>query len=124
MNHNNYLCAPKHRWWRGEERIYSALARILEGGIDGHVWDTMFPYHQFFKSSRKNSLNQSSGDQALSLESLYLICGLVGIMFVLATVVFIWETKASHEKTNPWIILKEILEIVVQAVKEILFPCT
>ncbi len=102
-SHDNYLCKPKYRWWRGEDRLYQILGRINEAGLNIHIFDKMFPFNRFFAGGGKKTEHGISReeDYSMSLESLFYISGLVGILFALALVVFWrerWQRRRRHSR--------------------------
>ena len=94
--HDNYLCSPKYRWWRGEDRMYQVLSLLIEGGLDKHLFNLMFPYHHFFESDRQSferSFNTGDQLESMSPESFFYITALVLALFFLALAIFMWETR-------------------------------
>ena len=95
-SHDNYMCKPKYRWWRGEDRLYRILGRINEAGLNIHIFSKMFPSNRFFSGKKKKRLDISrEEDYSMSLESLFYISGLVGMLFALGFVIF-WREKLGQ----------------------------
>ncbi len=72
--------------------MYQILTRMVEGGINAHTFDLMFPFHHLFISNgQRGERNPNAEEQRMPPESLYVILGLVGILFGFAVTIFMIE---------------------------------
>ncbi len=96
LNHDNYLCAPKHRWWRGEAAAFGISSRAREAGLAQRIWGDMFPHHRFFDDNfeeRRKRKQQQEPEERMGPESLLAMAALGCLLHATSAVVFLRERR-------------------------------